>query len=46
MKVLGYTIAPYWHPEMAFMVPFAVYFIWRIEVIVHLLSIISLSCKI
>lgn len=42
-EFLGFKIATYWHPEMFFIVPFAVWFVWRVETIVHLLHIISLK---
>jgi len=43
MKFLGYTVAPYWHAEMIFAIPFGIWFVWRVETIVHLLTVIS-SC--
>ncbi len=31
-------IADYWHPEVVFIIPFMVWFIWRVETIVDLLK--------
>lgn len=45
MKIFGYIIAPYWHPEMIFAIPFAVWFIWRIETIVHLMQVCTVVPK-
>jgi hypothetical protein len=41
MKLLPKKIADYWHPEVIPAIPFMVWFIWRVETIVHLLSIIA-----
>lgn len=40
-QFLGFKLADYWHVEIFPIVPFAIWFIWRVEVIVHLLKIIA-----
>jgi len=41
MKLLGMKVAEYWHVEIFVAVPFIVWFIWRIETIVHILKTCS-----
>ncbi len=37
MKILGFKFAEYWHIEVVLLIPFCIWFIWRVETIVGLL---------
>lgn len=35
------TFSPYWHLEIIIAIPLIIYFVWRIETVVHVLNIIA-----